>query len=106
MGNIHAMLELPSEDEVADMLTSAVYQKPLPREPQRPAEVHEQQLIPRQEGTLKGEARKKSDHETGYDVLEYADGAVYDGEWENQFRHGNGVMRWTDNSKYDGQWTH
>jgi hypothetical protein len=31
-------------------------------------------------------------------------GAVYEGEWLNQKRHGFGVLKWPDGAVYSGYW--
>jgi hypothetical protein len=32
------------------------------------------------------------------------DGGVYEGEWLNGSKNGNGVFYYADGSKYDGEW--
>lgn len=35
----------------------------------------------------------------------YKSGNIYEGQWENNVRHGEGRMRWlTTNEEYTGQW--
>ena len=34
----------------------------------------------------------------------YADGAWYDGEFKNDYRHGQGTFYWTNGTKYIGSW--
>jgi len=34
----------------------------------------------------------------------YKSGAVYEGEWIGGMRHGFGVMEWPDGARYEGQW--
>lgn len=37
--------------------------------------------------------------------MKYNSGNVYDGEWLNDKKNGNGVMNWfTENQKYEGEW--
>jgi hypothetical protein len=41
--------------------------------------------------------------ENGQGVFVYSSGLVYDGEWKDGTRHGNGVQTYTT-GKYDGEW--
>ena len=34
----------------------------------------------------------------------WADGSLYEGEWEDGLRHGQGIMTETDGRSYSGQW--
>lgn len=35
----------------------------------------------------------------------YKSGNIYEGQWENNMRHGEGTMKWlTTNEEYSGQW--
>jgi hypothetical protein len=34
----------------------------------------------------------------------FANGDIYEGEFENGNRHGQGAYTWTDNSYYRGEW--
>ena len=34
----------------------------------------------------------------------YTTGDIYDGEWHEDKRHGQGKMRYTDGTYYDGEW--
>lgn len=36
--------------------------------------------------------------------IEFPSGAVYEGEWLNDKKHGKGTQVWKDGSRYDGQW--
>ena len=55
---------------------------------------------------------KANEHEiTGFNRLvcgpSYKSGNIYEGQWENNMRHGEGRMRWlTTNEEYTGQWEH
>ena len=55
---------------------------------------------------------KANEHEiTGFNHLvcgpSYKSGNIYEGQWENNMRHGEGRMRWlTTNEEYTGQWEH
>ena len=33
-------------------------------------------------------------------------GAVYNGQWKGNLRHGNGTMTWADGAVYEGEWDH
>ena len=35
----------------------------------------------------------------------YANGDVYEGNWENDLPNGEGVMSYFNGNKYDGQWS-
>lgn len=41
---------------------------------------------------------------TYYKSYKYATGAVYQGEWLQNFRHGRGIMKWPDGAVYEGDW--
>jgi hypothetical protein len=34
--------------------------------------------------------------------MAYHNGRVYEGSWENDFKHGKGYERFSNNSKYEG----
>jgi hypothetical protein len=36
--------------------------------------------------------------------MRYSDGAVYEGEWKADDRHGRGTMRYADGDVYEGEW--
>ncbi|KAL1286788.1 RSPH10B [Ovibos moschatus] len=43
----------------------------------------------------------------GWGIRCYKSGNIYEGQWENSMRHGEGRMRWlTTNEEYTGQWRH
>lgn len=40
----------------------------------------------------------------GFGVYTYISGAIYTGEWMNNFHHGKGVYEFPDGSVYEGEW--
>jgi hypothetical protein len=40
----------------------------------------------------------------GDGIYKYASGKVYDGEWENNKKHGQGTLTCVDGGKYSGLW--
>lgn len=38
------------------------------------------------------------------DKIELENGIVYEGEWLNGMRHGQGTQIWVDGSRYVGEW--
>lgn len=36
--------------------------------------------------------------------IQLESGAVYEGEWKNGMRDGNGKQKWPDGSIYEGEW--
>ena len=34
----------------------------------------------------------------------YEDGSRYEGEWQNNMRHGKGILTWPDGARYEGEW--
>ena len=43
-------------------------------------------------------------YKKGIHKLKYADGRIYDGEWDEFQHNGMGTMTWADGKKYTGQW--
>lgn len=33
----------------------------------------------------------------------WPDGSIYEGEYKDGMKHGNGILRWADGSSYEGQ---
>jgi hypothetical protein len=40
----------------------------------------------------------------GYGIYHDNDGGIFDGEWEDDMRNGNGKQLFPDGSVYDGRW--
>ena len=40
----------------------------------------------------------------GQGTYTYADGNIYEGEWNNDNKHGYGIHTWTDGDIYEGAW--
>ena len=36
--------------------------------------------------------------------MDYANGESYDGQWENDLKHGFGIMKYADGTTYYGYW--
>jgi hypothetical protein len=50
------------------------------------------------------EGDMEDDERHGEGTLYYKDGGKYTGEWENDKRHGEGVNTWINGNKYEGSW--
>ncbi|XP_054549658.1 radial spoke head 10 homolog B isoform X2 [Talpa occidentalis] len=58
-----------------------------------------------QEGTSWYEGDWVQNIKTGWGIRCYKSGNIYEGQWDNNMRHGEGRMRWlTSNEEYTGQW--
>uniref|UniRef100_A0A8D0X7H4 Radial spoke head 10 homolog B n=1 Tax=Sus scrofa TaxID=9823 RepID=A0A8D0X7H4_PIG len=58
-----------------------------------------------QEGTSWYEGDWVHNVKKGWGIRCYKSGNIYEGQWENSMRHGEGRMRWlTRNEEYTGQW--
>ena len=40
----------------------------------------------------------------GHGIFKWADGRIYEGDWNNDLRHGEGEMKWPNGRKYKGGW--
>ena len=52
----------------------------------------------------KYEGQWKDDIYSGHGIYNYADDAVYSGNWANNRRNGQGTLTTHDGEKYVGQW--
>lgn len=41
---------------------------------------------------------------SGWGRMYYANGDIYEGEWSNDKRHGNGMLRLANDNRYEGEW--
>lgn len=47
------------------------------------------------------------DKRYGFGTMYYSTGNIYEGEWRNGVRHGQGTMHWTHaHERYEGEWSH
>ena len=57
----------------------------------------------REHKILSGVQNKSRTKKNG-EPYEFNSGAVYEGEWQSEMRHGYGKQVWPDGAEYEGQW--
>ena len=50
------------------------------------------------------EGQYRQGHKHGQGVYVWSDGSTYEGEWFNNKIHGQGAYTWADGRRYTGQW--
>ena len=40
----------------------------------------------------------------GWGQMQYADGTIYEGEWHQENRHGQGILLMPNSDRYEGMW--